>query len=931
MSLIATTPALVPAVARAADDDKISDVQFEKETLANGLRVIYAPLRQAPVVHVQVLYHVGSKDEDPNRQGFAHMFEHMMFRGSAHVKSEQHMKLINGVGGDSNASTYVDWTRYVNTIPSNHLQMALWLESDRMASFRVNDEVFTTERNVVAEEWRLRTANPPYGTLWQDFFKAAYKQHHYKWTTIGDMDQLKQSTPAELQQFFNTYYVPNNAVLVIAGDFDVAQAKQWVKQYYGWIPQGPAIKRVSPQEPEPTAANKVVEYKNNIPLTRVLMGFRTADYKAKDHEALELLGEILGGGRSSRLHQALVASDNPVALAAQSGSQRFEDNGQFLVILNLLPGKDPDDVEKAALAVLEEVQKNGITQEELDKAKTQVRVGLVSSRKTASSLASLLADAEVFEGDAAKANEVMARVNALTPADIQRVAQQYLKPERMTVVQYRPGDKPANAPAAPGDKAQGAGGDDKIPATAPAANLPEPRVKLEQFPADYPKQPPIQDNILAAKFERGTDVAVNGVRVIVLPDNRLPIVNFSLIMRGGGHAEPAGKDGVAGITASILSRGVKGLDQAALAADLENRGISLGASDGGDTTTISGSGLVDQIDHAIDRARQLLLEPTFPEAEFKKLKQQAVSGLVQSLSQPGNVAGRELTTSLFGDSPLGRRTTPQSLASITLDDVKGWYEKVYKPEGAMLVFSGAIDSGRARQLAEKLLAGWGEGKPPAADYSTIAAPGTKRTIILVDNPTGAQATIRVGVQTFSNKSDEKYAAMIASDLLSSGIDSRLNQTLRAEKGLTYGAYGRFAPGRYSGSFTVTMDTKPESTGEAVAGIFGVLNRMRNEDVTPTELAESKQRIVGGMVLGMQTIEQQASRRAEQLLNEYPDDYYDQYPKRIGEVEASQVRELMAKYADDSKMTVVVVAPAAKVKDQLAQFGEVKVVPMPAKR
>src|SRR3954452_20816992 len=266
-----------PAAKPAATIEKVT---FEKESLPNGLRVIYAPMHQAPVVHVRVLYHVGSRDERPDRQGFAHMFEHMMFRGSAHVPPEQHMKLIGVVGGESNAFTSFDQTTYVNTIPSNNVEMALYLEADRMASFKVSDEIFQTERKVVSEEWRMRYANQPLGPMFQDFLKTAYKAHSYRWTPIGDMDQLRQAKSAELQEFFNRYYVPNNACLVIAGDIDIPQTKQWVRKYFGWIPKGPAIDREIPKEPEQGEARRLVVYKPNVQLPTLLMGFKGPDFKS---------------------------------------------------------------------------------------------------------------------------------------------------------------------------------------------------------------------------------------------------------------------------------------------------------------------------------------------------------------------------------------------------------------------------------------------------------------------------------------------------------------------------------------------------------------------------------------------------------------------------------------------------------------------------
>src|SRR5947207_620354 len=214
----------------------VAPIAFETQTLGNGLRVVYAPLRQAPVVHVRVFYHVGSKDERADRQGFAHMFEHMMFRGSAHVQPQEHMRLINSVGGISNAFTSFDQTTYVDTIPAEHTEMALWLEADRMASFKVTDEIYKIERRVVAQEWAMRM-NQPYGNIYEEFLKNAYARHSYRWTPIGKLEHLKAAAVNELQDFFNTYYVPNNAILVIAGDIDVAKAKAWVAKYFGWIPK----------------------------------------------------------------------------------------------------------------------------------------------------------------------------------------------------------------------------------------------------------------------------------------------------------------------------------------------------------------------------------------------------------------------------------------------------------------------------------------------------------------------------------------------------------------------------------------------------------------------------------------------------------------------------------------------------------------------
>src|SRR3954469_15747219 len=388
----------------------VPQVQFSEETLDNGLRVIYAPLHEAPVVHVRVLYHVGSRDENPMRQGFAHMFEHMMFRGSAHVAPEQHMKMVMQVGGICNAFTSYDQTCYWQTLPASSTDMALYLEADRMASFKVSDPIFQTERKVVSEEWRMRYANQPYGPMFADFVKTAFKNHSYRWTTIGDMDQLRLAKSAELQDFYNKYYVPNNACLMIAGDIDAAQTKEQVRKYFGWIPKGSDVQRDIAQEPEQTETRRIEVYKKEVPLATIQIGWKTTNYTDDDHYALGLLGDILGSGRTSRLDKLLVNSANPLCNNANAGDQQLEDQSLFMASGSVLPGKDPAEVEKTILEAIKEVADNGVTQEELDKSRTRERIGLIRGRETAQAIGTVLGEEAVFGKNAARANEAWSKM-----------------------------------------------------------------------------------------------------------------------------------------------------------------------------------------------------------------------------------------------------------------------------------------------------------------------------------------------------------------------------------------------------------------------------------------------------------------------------------------------------------------------------------------
>jgi zinc protease len=925
LALVATT--------RADENKPLADIPFTREVLDNGLTVLYIPLHTSPVVHLRVIYHVGSRDERPDRQGFAHMFEHMMFRGSAHVAAQEHMKLIGIVGGQSNAFTAYDQTAYVNTIPANQLQMALYLEADRMSSFKVSDDIFKVERVVVSEEWRMRYANQPYGTMFEDFVKTAYTKSPYRWTTIGNMDQLKAAASSELQEFFNKYYVPNNACLVIAGDIDEAQAKKWVHEYYGWIPKGADIDRNIPTDDPQTEARRIVAYKSNIQLPSIYIGYKTANYTSDDHYALGLLGSILGDGDTSRLDMRLVNNDAPLCVNVGAGDDQLQDQGFFMAEARVLPGKDTQAVEKAMMEEIQKVADQGVTEEELEKVKTSTWVSLIHARETCTSLAALVGEEQVFGGDANRANEAWKKFQAITPADIQAIAKKYLDAKASTTVVYLPDPTGVHQRAtananAKADEMKNAG-------VTPSTETVKPRVSESQFPKDYPTKPPLNNESIKVTFEKGTETEANGVKVIVMSDHRLPLVNWQLIMRSGGDSEPKDKSGLAGITASMLRRGAADLDYMALSKDLEERGISIDAMDGGDNTKIVGSCTTDQLGHAMERTRQILMQPTFPADEFAKLQNQSIGGLIGSLANPGTVAPRDLTQALYGDTPLGRLSTPPSLGAITLDDAKNWYKSVYKPNDAVLTISGDVTPEQGKALAAKLLEGWQPGdKLAQADY-TLPAPTGKRHIILIDNPEGRQSTIRMAVRAFDIHTDEKYPGSIASRILSDGIDSRLNLYVRAEKGYTYGCYGTFQPTRHAGAFNVTVDTNPDTTQPCIEAVFKVLDDMKKENVTDRELAEAKTRVAGGMVMGMQTISQQAGYRVDGILNGYPIDYYDKYPEHVAQVSTDQVRDVMDKYVLDDRFTIVVVAPASQVKDQLEKLvaspEDLEVRPMPMKR
>ena len=936
----ADPPATMPATAPAAAPPAVEPIKFTTETLANGLRVIYAPVPGAgPVAQVRVLYHVGSRDERPDRQGFAHMFEHMMFRGSRHVKPEEHMRLVDTVGGICNAFTSFDQTVYHDTVPAEDVGLALYLEADRMASFKVTDETFAIERKVVSEEWRNQQRRP-YGNLGVELFKTVFPGSSYSWTPIGNMQHLLNAPSADLQEFFNTYYVPNNAVLVVAGDVDPAKVRPMVEKYFGWIPKGGDVPHPHAGDtPEQTAPKSATLADPLARLTNVVLAYKTPPYKSDEKYALDVLGTILGGGSSGRIDRALV--DTRMCVQAGAGSSTLEYAGLFELTGVCLPGTDPADVQRVLTEQVADVLANGVTPAELAKAKTANRVGTIRGRQTCDEIAGQVGDEALWADDPTRVNTDLAKLDAVTAADVQAVARKYLKPEQMSVVMVTPDPTGLTA------RKQASAAADELKKGAPVAAATRAVAPRDvQFPADYPDRPPVPPAGLSVHFDHGTEQTVNGVRVITLTDHRLPLVNWTLCMRRGSDSDPKGKDGLAGLTAAMLTHGAGTRSYQQLTDELDKHGISLSVGPAGDNTRLSGASTTDELDRTVALARDVLHAPTFPPAEFAKLKTRAVAGLVQRLATPAAAGGRRMSELLYGDTPQGRESTPATLSAITLDDVKAFYDTYYRPDDAVMTVSGDVTPEKAAELAKQLTDGWQPKPMPAVSYDappttqpTAAASGAggKRQVVLIDHPDAspeAGSIAMMGVRAYDVHAEpDKFAGSLANTLLSSGIESRLMEYVRAKKGYVYGITGSFGPGRHGGAFEVNAPTRAPVTGDCVAATFKVLDDLRNpageNPLTDAQLADAKRRVTGLQVMSMQTVSQQAGMRLDGILNGYPIDYYDTYAEHINAVTADQVRAVMDKYAKNDAMTIVVVAPAAVVKPQLEQFGPVSVEPMPA--
>lgn len=415
---------------------KLAISQF---ALPNGLKVVALEDHSAPIVNVQVWYHVGSKDERPGRTGFAHLFEHLMFKGSKNVKPQEHAQRVSDVGGVINAGTNFDYTFYWQTVPSNALDMVLWLEADRMGSLVVDEANLKSERDVVIEELRLRIENPPYGKLASIVFGNAFTKHSYKWLPIGSKEDLNAATLDDVKAFHSTYYVPNNATVVVVGDFKAAELKKSIETYFGPIAKGTgAIPRPAEKEPVQTAERRVTNYDSKTPLPAVVMAYHTPGLGDPDLYALEVASRILSGGQSSRLYQRLVRGEKQVALQAAGQSSALEDYGLFFFFAILNAGKEASAGEAELAAEIDRMKNELVTPAELDKARSQLVSEVAIGRQTNQQKADAIGAAATLEDNPNLVNDELANYQKVTAEDIQRVAKKYFAPENRTVIYMLP-------------------------------------------------------------------------------------------------------------------------------------------------------------------------------------------------------------------------------------------------------------------------------------------------------------------------------------------------------------------------------------------------------------------------------------------------------------------------------------------------------------
>ncbi|MCK6486056.1 MAG: insulinase family protein [Phycisphaerae bacterium] len=902
---------------------------FREKKLENGMRVITLEDHSCPIVAVQVWYHVGSKDEDPQRQGFAHMFEHMMFRGTDRLGPKDHFKFIRRTGGNCNAYTSFDNTTYVNYLPSNQLELALWLEAERMVFLKIDQESFTTERKVVEEERRLGL-NAPYGTVPEKLMPEIFKQHPYRWLPIGQIPHLRAAKLEELASFWETFYVPNNATLVIVGDVKHDDAQRLAEKCFGWIPRCPDPPRVADREPpqEKPRQARISEEKGPVPIVGYVV--RTVPQNHPDATALEALMNILGGGESSRLYRDLV-KERKLCQAALAGAFALEQDGLAGAGAVMMPWANKDAILKEVETHIQKVIDEPVTERELTKVKNQMMRGVVTGALTVANKANLLGTAAVLQGDTDRVNKRLEEIRRVTIEDVQRVAKTYLATDRRTTVRIEPSlggmlksliglgkGQPEDEGAA---EAEAPAGENVVaPRTGCKASVKRP----EGFPAEPPVQP-LLEAIPRIPFD--TKTLPNGLKVVVVANREVPYVSITLGIKYGAWADDAARPGVASMTLSMLTEGTAKHTAVELAEEIEFNALTLGGGAGMDTAEVNATCLSDKLGKALELLAEIVQTPTFPRSEFDVLKQQTIMGLMVSSKQAEYQADRELRRRIYGDHFYARTPTGEleDVKKITPDDLKKWWKTFARPDSAVLYIAGDVQSAAAIALVQRHLGGWtAEGPKPQAPV----APPPKRDkthIYLVDRPNSVQSQIRAGHLGITRSHPDYHASRVLSQIFGGAFDSRLNEALRVKKGLTYGARGGLSAQKFAGEFTVSTFSKTPKTAEAVEVMIEEIRRMQAEPPNDEEMNVTRSYLVGSFAGARETPQ---ATVGDLWLIEYcglPADFLQRALDAYRKATSDEMARIAGQAINPDRLAIVVVGDAKRIQADLEKIAPVTLV------
>ncbi|MCY7349885.1 MAG: insulinase family protein [Cytophagaceae bacterium] len=894
-------------------------IPYEKYVLPNGLTLVVHEDHSDPVVHVDVTYHVGSAREEIGKSGFAHFFEHMMFQGSDHVADDEHFKIVTESGGTLNGSTNRDRTNYYETLPSNQLERALWLEADRMGFLldAVTQKKFEIQRATVKNERGQNYDNRPYGLASEYVAKNLYPYGHpYSWLTIGYIEDLNRVNVSDLKNFFLRWYGPNNAVLTIGGDVNAKQVLALVEKYFNSIPRGPEVAKT--QVPAPVLdKDRYVSYEDNVRLPMLQMVFPTVPTYHPDEASLDALAEILGGGKNSLLYKNLVKTQ----LAVQAGASHptSELAGQLTLVVLPFPDKRLDSTEALMRRTLAEFERRGVTNDDIAQFVATREAQLINGLASVSGKVSQLAAFQTYTGTPNYLPQELKRYQIVTKADVMRVYNQYVKGKKAVVLTVYPKDKPETV-ATPDNY------------TIATANYKAPNYgyegltykkskdafdrKLKPGPGPNPtlKVPPFW-----------TDKLPNGLKMIGARNDEIPSVTMLFSIKGGHllSANDPSKAGIAQLTAALMNEATQRFSNEELNTKLEKLGASIDIRASTEEINISVESPTKTLDSTLALVEEKLFRPKFAPEDFNRLKKQQLELIGNQSTQPVVIANKAYNKLLYGNDNI--RSVPVSgttktVEAITLDDVKAFYQNYLSPSVTNLVIVGDVQQAAVLpKLA--FLTKWAA--KPVQIPARASTPKTDKTrIYLIDKEKAAQSEIRIGYLTDLpyDVTGEYYRTILANYILGGAFSSRINLNLREDKGYTYGARSGFSSTKTPGPFTASAGVKAAATDSSVIEFIKEITNYGKSGITDAELAFMKSSLGQSDALRYETSLQKAFFLNRIIEYDLPKNFVEQQSEILRNITKADIDAIAKKRLPVNNLIIMVVGNKELIKPGLSKLG-----------
>ena len=901
-------------------------IPYEKYVLDNGLQVIIHEDHSDPIVHVDVTYHVGSAREEPFRSGFAHFFEHMMFQGSDNVADEEHFKTVSESGGTLNGTTNKDRTNYFETLPSNQLERALWLEADRMGFLldAVTQEKFEVQRATVKNERGQSYDNRPYGLVGEKVNQAQYPQTHpYNFPTIGYLEDLDDANVEDLKNFFLRWYGPNNAALTVAGDVNPSEVLELVKKYYGTIPRGAEVENQN-FEQVTLEEDRYISYGDNIRFPLIQLSYATVPNYHADEAPLDVLSDILGGSENSLFYKNFQKSQ--VAIQAAVSHPCAELGGQFQLTVLPYPGKTLVEMEEAIRATLKEFEERGVKEDDLKRFQSTIESQMISGLETVSGKATNLARYQYVMGNPNYAGKDIERYLAVTVEDVMRVYNTYVKDQKAVILSVYPKGQP-----------QLVAKEDNfvyVRDTTLEANMAQyeglayvkPTAEEDGF--DRSLKPASGPSPVVNVPEFWTANMDNGLKVIGAKNDEIPKVYLRIGVKAGHRYEDPAKAGLASLFGSMMAGTTESYSTEELSGELEKLGSSIDVYAGNDEIVVNVSSLTKNLDATLVLVEEVMLKAKFTEDEFNRLKFSQMESIANQVNEPTTLAGNQFNAVLYGEGhimAIPSSGTEATLAGVTLTDVQEYYDAKFAPNIANLVVVGDIEKDAVLGKLDFLKAWEKKEITFAEEPATPEAGATK--IYLVDKLDAAQSEIRLGYLSMPfDATGDYYKAKLMNFNLGGNFNSRLTQKLREEKGWTYGSYTYFNGSEHVGPFTAGGAFKREATDSSIVDFINQFKNFAENGVTDEELTFLKSSIGQKDALKYEAGYQKTGFLNTILRFGLDANYTDQQNEILKNLTKADVDALAAKYIDPSKMAIVVVGDKSVIYEGLSKLPyEIEVV------